>query len=105
MAHPELAAGLDLSSYRSITYERLSIQSCRTAGAQQAEQAQQAQLAGEAAAGDGGVGGRGVGREQRRLGGGPPPAYVFIYPNLMVNRQGKNGTSRQKCMRSSVRPS
>ncbi|KAL4423240.1 hypothetical protein ABPG77_000032 [Micractinium sp. CCAP 211/92] len=88
VAHPELAAGLDLSSYRSITYERLSIQSCRTAGAQQAEQAEQAQLAGEAAAGDRGAGGRGVGREQRRLGGGPPPAYVFIYPNLMVNRYG-----------------
>lgn len=77
VAHPELAAGLDLPTYRSTMYERLSIQSCQPAGAQRAGQA----------AADAGAGHGGAGSEQRRLGAGRPPAYVFIYPNLMINRQ------------------
>ncbi|KAL4434335.1 hypothetical protein ABPG75_000776 [Micractinium tetrahymenae] len=81
VAHPELAAGLDLPSYRSTIYERLSIQSCQPAGAQQEGQA--GQVPAVPAAGE-----RPAGGEQRRLGGGRPPAYIFVYPNLMINRYG-----------------
>lgn len=96
VAHPELAAGLDLGSYRSNTHERLSVQSCRPAGdAQHARQAAGDAQQAEQAAGQPGQPGQaprdagqaGSGNEQRRLGSGRPPAYVFVYPNLMMNRQ------------------
>ena len=103
VAHPELASGLDLPTYRSALFERLSIQSCQTAGAAAAGAAGAARAA--RAAGAAGAAGEerqgGSSRSantsssagqadrqlQRRLGGGRPPAYTFIYPNLMLNRR------------------
>lgn len=84
VAHPELASGLDLATYRSTLCERLSIQSCQPAAAAAAAEA------GEAHAGTSGgsAGEQGMWRRQR-IAGGRPPAYVFIYPNLMLNRQAQ----------------
>ena len=88
VAHPELASGLDLPTYRSSLFERLSIQSCQPAGAA---------AAGAAGAGENWPGSSSrsgsewqSGQLQRRLGGGRPSAYVFIYPNLMLNRRARH---------------
>jgi choline monooxygenase len=99
VAHPELAAGLDLGSYRSELFERLSIQSCQPA----------APLGSTTDAGDNEAGEDGGNRQeaarqqpeqqqeqrreqrrqrQQRIAGGRAPAYIFFYPNLMLNRHG-----------------
>ncbi|PSC73423.1 choline isoform B [Micractinium conductrix] len=83
VAHAELASGLDLGSYSSATYERLSIQSCMPAGGGEGAAAA---AAGAAAAGGGEAAAGATAR--RRLAGGRPPAYIFVYPNLMLNRYG-----------------
>ncbi|KAL3162879.1 hypothetical protein ABBQ32_009329 [Trebouxia sp. C0010 RCD-2024] len=61
-AHKELASGLQMDSYTSSLYERLSVQSC---GPQRAS----------------------VQTPDQRL-GGQSAAYAFVYPNLMLNRYG-----------------
>ncbi|CAL8467964.1 g7502 [Coccomyxa elongata] len=58
IAHPQLAAGLNLSSYKSTVYESCSIQTCQPKDAAEA-----------------------------RL-GERKAAYAFVYPNLMINRYG-----------------
>ncbi|CAK0764975.1 hypothetical protein CVIRNUC_003212 [Coccomyxa viridis] len=58
VAHPDLAAGLDLGTYSSKLYNSSSVQSCQAAGSTEA-----------------------------RL-GTRAAAYAFLYPNLMINRYG-----------------
>ncbi|GAB4820063.1 hypothetical protein N2152v2_007109 [Parachlorella kessleri] len=58
VAHPDLAASLDLASYTSNVYETLSIQSCQPRS------------------------------EGERLAGGLDAAYAFIFPNIMINSYG-----------------
>ncbi|EIE20824.1 choline monooxygenase, partial [Coccomyxa subellipsoidea C-169] len=58
IAHPDLAAGLDLTTYSSTIYESCSIQSCQPKNAAKV-----------------------------RL-GEREAAYAFVYPNLMINRYG-----------------
>ncbi|CAL5219950.1 g1882 [Coccomyxa viridis] len=58
VAHPDLAAALDLTTYSSKIYRTSSVQSCRAKGTPEA-----------------------------RL-GDREAAYAFLYPNLMVNRYG-----------------
>ena len=93
VAHPELASGLDLPTYRSSLFERLSIQGCQPAGAAAAGAAGTAGTAGEQQGGTSSSSEEQSGQLQRRLGGGRPPAYVFVYPNLMLNRQARSQAS------------
>ncbi|KAJ7570584.1 hypothetical protein O6H91_01G127300 [Diphasiastrum complanatum] len=59
-AHGALASGLDLNSYTTTLFERVSIQSCRS---------------------------RSVGTESaHRI--GQAATYAFVYPNFMINRYG-----------------
>mmetsp|Transcript_58579 Transcript_58579/g.186753 ORF Transcript_58579/g.186753 Transcript_58579/m.186753 type:complete len:222 (+) Transcript_58579:97-762(+) len=63
-AHGALSDALDMSTYRSELFEKVSVQRC-----------------GPAAVGEGEAAGE-------RLGGGRPAAYSFVFPNLMINRYG-----------------
>ncbi|CAM0909662.1 unnamed protein product [Alopecurus aequalis] len=59
-AHGALASGLQLQSYETLTYERVSVQRCETAAAEQ--------------------------EDIDRL--GTKAIYAFVYPNFMINRYG-----------------
>ncbi|KQK17361.1 choline monooxygenase, chloroplastic isoform X2 [Brachypodium distachyon] len=59
-AHGALASGLQLQSYETLTYERVSVQRCESAPAEQ--------------------------EDIDRL--GTKAIYAFVYPNFMINRYG-----------------
>ncbi|KAG8074761.1 hypothetical protein GUJ93_ZPchr0006g44611 [Zizania palustris] len=59
-AHGNLASGLQLQSYETLTYERVSVQRCESAQAEQ--------------------------NDFDRL--GTKAIYAFVYPNFMINRYG-----------------
>ncbi|KAM3213398.1 hypothetical protein ACQJBY_066023 [Aegilops geniculata] len=59
-AHGALASGLQLQSYETLTYERVSVQRCESAPAEQ--------------------------EDIDRL--GTKATYAFVYPNFMINRYG-----------------
>uniref|UniRef100_A0ACD5UIH4 Uncharacterized protein n=1 Tax=Avena sativa TaxID=4498 RepID=A0ACD5UIH4_AVESA len=59
-AHGDLASGLELQSYETLTYERVSVQRCGSAPAEQ--------------------------EDIDRL--GTKATYAFVYPNFMINRYG-----------------
>ncbi|KAL4856982.1 Choline monooxygenase [Chlorella vulgaris] len=94
VAHPELASGLDLSTYRSTTYERISMQTCQPSAAGAGTGTDTAAASGMAvrlqegarAAAD--TDQASQHSHAQRLASGRSPAYVFVYPNLMINRYG-----------------
>eukprot|EP00850_Spirogloea_muscicola_P003207 SM000013S26376 [mRNA] locus=s13:37953:41540:- [translate_table: standard] len=58
-AHKDLAEGLDLQSYTTKLYDKISIQTCQS---------------------------KGIGKDDARL--GACALYIFVYPNFMINRYG-----------------
>eukprot|EP00850_Spirogloea_muscicola_P023840 SM000393S14711 [mRNA] locus=s393:39160:42871:- [translate_table: standard] len=58
-AHKDLAEGLDLQSYTTKLYDKVSIQTCQS---------------------------KGIGKDDLRL--GASALYTFVYPNFMINRYG-----------------
>ncbi|KAI3425186.1 hypothetical protein D9Q98_008955 [Chlorella vulgaris] len=94
VAHPDLASGLDLNTYQSTTYEKVSMQTCQPSAAGAASGTDTAAASGMAVPLQQGA--RAAAHEDpasqhlhaQRLASGRSPAYLFVYPNLMFNRYG-----------------
>jgi choline monooxygenase len=94
VAHPDLASGLDLNTYQSTTYEKVSMQTCQPSAAGAASGTDTAAASGMAVPLQQGA--RAAAHEDpasqhlhaQRLASGRSPAYLFVYPNLMFNRCG-----------------
>lgn len=108
-AHKDLASNLDIAGYESEVHEKLSIQRCRpkaheanedhSAGVSEPSSGISGTASASRAPEAGSLNGNGAAAlAADRLTGGRDAAYVFVYPNLMINRCGARPVKcRQDC--------